>query len=231
MKVDLLKYMSDRLQEDSGGCEQAGPVITISRLYGCPAKMVAKLLTEELTSKMLTYKRKGIEWRYVTKEIISESARELEMAPKQIKYVFDYEQKGMIDDILAAQSSKYYKSDRKIRNTIARVIRNIACEGNVVIVGRGGVAITHDLPRSLHINLDAPKEWRILRVAERNHISFSEAEKMTLDVDRKRKQFREFFEGKNTDYTWFDLTLNCMTMSVEEIVKIIVKTMEIRKLI
>ncbi|MBN2486417.1 MAG: cytidylate kinase-like family protein [Bacteroidales bacterium] len=231
MKVDLLKYMSDRLQEDSGNVEKAGPVVTISRLHGCPAKSVAKLLAEELTRKMVAYGQANSEWRYVTKEIMSESARELEMDPKQIKYVFDYEQKSMIDDILASHSSKYYKSDRKIRNTIARVIRNIAHEGNVVIVGRGGVAITHDMPRSLHINLEAPLEWRLLRVSEKHEISFEEAGKMIVDVDKKRKQFREYFEGKNTDYTWFDLTFNCMTMSVEEIVKVVIKTMEIRKLL
>jgi cytidylate kinase len=231
MKIDLLKYMADKLTEDSEGFEKAGPVITISRLSGCPAKTVAKLLTEELTSKNLAQNRKDKVWRYITKEIMFESARELEVDPKQIKYVFDYEQKSMIDNILAAQTNKYYISDQKIRNTVAKVIRNIACEGNVVIVGRGGVAITRDMSRSLHINLEAPLEWRVLRNAEKQCISHNEAEKLTLDIDKKRKQFREYFEGKNTDYTWFDLTFNCMTMSVEEIVKIILRTVEVRKLI
>lgn len=231
MKVDLLKYMSDRLQEDSGNFEKAGPVITISRLCGCPAKTVAKLLTEELISKKAALGRKENDWRYITKEILNESARELELAPKNIKYVFDYEQKSLIDEILAAHTNKYYKSDRKIRNTIARVIRNIACEGNVVIVGRGGVAITHDIPRSLHVNLEAPLEWRVLRNAEKYGLSIAEAEKQTIEIDKKRKQFREYFEGKDTDYTWFDITFNCMTMTVEEIVKIILKTIEIRKFI
>ncbi len=231
MKVDLLKYMSERLNEDTEEYQDAGPVITISRLYGCPAKKVAKGLNEKLKSKLMVLGKKDPGWKYVTKEIMSESARELEMAPKQIKYVFDYEQKSLIDDILSAQSSKYYKSDRKIRNTIAMVIRNMAIEGNVIIVGRGGVAITHDIPKSLHINLDAPLKWRIVRIAEKYQVSFEEAEKVIHDIDKKRKQFREYFEGKNSDYTWFDLTFNCMTLSVDEIVKIIVKAIEARKFI
>lgn len=230
MKVDLLKYMSDRMQEDKSGCPDAGPVITISRLYGCPAKKVAKLLTEELTNKMLAHGKKGKKWDYITKEILSESARELELNPDKIQYIFDYKKKGLIDELFSAHSNKYYKSDRKIRNTIARVIRNMACEGNVVIVGRGGVAITRDMPRSLHINLEAPLEWRTLRIAEKFDFSFEEAEKTILDIDKKRKAFREYFEGRNTDYTWFDLTFNCMTMSVEEIVGIILKAIDIRKL-
>lgn len=231
MKFDLLKYMSERMQNGSEDFQEAGPVITISRLYGCPAKKVAKLLSEQLLDKMIAHGKKDVEWKYVTKEIMSESARELQMAPKQIKYVFDYEQKSIIDDILSAQSKKYYKSDRKIRNTIARVIRNMAIEGRMIIVGRGGVAITRDIPRSLHINLEAPMEWRVIRIAEKFALSFEQAEKVVIDIDKKRKQFREYFEGKNTDYTWFDLTFNCMTLSVEEIVKIVLKAIEVRKLL
>jgi cytidylate kinase len=172
-----------------------------------------------------------VQWRYITKEILAESARELELDPSKIKYVFQYEQKSMIDEILSAQLTKYYKSDRAIRNTIVKVIRNLACEGNVVILGRGGVSITHDIPRSLHIMLEAPLEWRSLRISEKNEMSEEEARKECIDIDKKRKQFRDCFQGKNTDYTWFDLSLNCMTLSVDEIVRIIIKAVEVKKLI
>lgn len=231
MIVDLLKYMSERLTKESTRGKETGPVITISRQHGCPAKTIAKCLSEELTNKNIARGIKNSNWRYVTKEIISESARELQLDPSKIKYVFEYEQKGIIDDILSAQSSKYYKSDKKIRNTVGRVIRNMANEGNIVIVGRGGVAITRDIPRSLHIHLEAPLEWRIIRTSEKYCVSLEEAEKLTLDVDKKRKQFREYFGGKNSDYLWFDITFNCMSLSVDEIVKIIVKAVEARKLI
>lgn len=218
------------MQDELADSGQPGPVITISRLYGCPAKKVARKLVEALAEKMEVKGIKDTNWKMITKEIMSESARELDVDPDQIKYVFDYEQKGVIDDILSAHLQKYYKSDRKIRNTVARVIRNIAYEGNAVIVGRGGVAITRDIPRSLHINLEAPLEWRVIRVSEKNCLSLEDAETYTLDVDKKRKQFREYFEGKNTDYTRFDLTFNCMTLSVDEIVKIILRAVEVRKL-
>jgi len=228
MKVDLHKYLSDRLHKGEKSFKEAGPVITLSRQYGCPAKNIAKKLSEELTRKMEIRGNKEIQWKYVTKEIMSESAKELKVDPSKIKYVFDYKQKGIIDDILSAQLNKYYKSDRKIRNTIARVIRNMAYFGHVIIVGRGGVAITRDIPRSLHINLEAPLDWRVLRIAEKENLSFEEAEKTIIDIDKKRKQFREYFEGKNTDYTWFDITFDCMTMSIDEIVKIILKAVEVR---
>jgi cytidylate kinase len=230
MHIDIMKYMSERIHSEAGSLREAGPVITISREYGCPSKLIASGLAEELTRKMHAKGKEG-KWKYITKEIMAESARALEVDPEKIKYVFDYQQKSMLDDILSAQFNKYYKSERKIRNTIGKVIRNMAQEGHVIIVGRGGVAITHDIPRSLHIMLEAPLDWRILRIAENYHISHSEARKTSMEVDKKRKEFREYFQGKETDYTRFDITFNCMTFSIDEIVQIILKAADARKLV
>ncbi len=230
MHINLTKYLSERVEEDYLKKTQTGPVITFSRECGCPAKIIACKLAEELTNKAVL-KGKDIRWKYITKEIMAESARMLQVDPEKIKYVFDYEHKGLLDDVLAAQSNKYYKSDKKIRNTIAKVIRNMANEGNVIIVGRGGVAIAHDIPDSLHIMLEAPLEWRAARISEKYNISIQEAKRSAIDIDRKRREFREYFEGKGSDYTRFDVTFNCMTLSIEEIVRIACKIAEIRKLV
>jgi cytidylate kinase len=230
MHLDLLKYVSDRIQQESEKGIDAGPVITISREYGCPAKIIASRLAEELTRKLLA-KGRETKWKFVTKEIMAESARALEVDPEKIKYVFQYEQKSMVDAIISAQFNKYYKSEKKIMNTIAKVIRNMAYEGNVIIVGRGGVAITHDIPRSLHIMLEAPIEWRTTRIAETYKISQEEARKTAMDVDKKRKEFRDYFQGKDTDYTRFDMTIDSMSFSIEEIVHIILKAAEIKRLL
>jgi cytidylate kinase len=230
MNIDLLKYTSDRMQKEFSRFKEPGPVITLSREYGCPAKIIAARLAEELSRKMYV-KGKDIKWRYITKEIMAESAKALEVDPDKIRYVFQYEQKGLIHDIIDAQFNKYYKSERKIRNTIAKVIRNMAHEGNVIIVGRGGVAITRDIPKSLHIMLEAPLEWRMVRISENYKITQEEARRTAKEIDRKRREFREYFQGKGSDYTRFDLTFNCMTFSIEEIVHIILKSAEIRKLL
>lgn len=227
MKVDLIKYMSNRLDKESDDTREPGPVITISRQYGCPSKKIASQLAEEISDK-LKAKGRSDKWRWISKEIMHESAKELEMDPEKIKYIFDYEKKSFLDDILSSHQNKYYKSDRKIRNTVAKVIRNIGEDGNVIIVGRGGVAITKHIAKSLHINLEAPLEWRAIRASEKHNISLEEGRELAQENDRKRKQFREYFEGKDTDYTWFDLTFNCMTLTADEIVKTIVKMVETR---
>jgi cytidylate kinase len=230
MRLDLNKYLEDRFHDELRNNEAQGPVITISRQTGCPAKNIAKKLTEMLTDKMEVKGNKA-QWKMITKEIISESAKALDVDPVRIKFILDCEEKGFLDEIVASHLSKYYKSDRKIRSTIVRVIRNIACEGHVVIIGRGGVTITHSIPKSLHISLEAPIEWRVERITIKQNLSVNEAKKYVMDIDKKRMQFRESFEGKNNDYTWFDLTFNCMTLSEDEIVSIITRTAEIRNFI
>ncbi len=229
-KIDLVKYLIDRHKETLRPCPEPGPVITISREMGCSGTQVSQQLVKEL-NKRFDY-RNGEPWKWVGKEEIQEAAAHaLNLPPEEISYALEAKKKTMMDDILQSFSNKYYKSDRIIRKTVKDVIRSIACHGRVVILGRGGVAITRDIPRSLHINLEAPLEWRALRISEKLDIEQKEAESYILEIDKKRVEFRDYFGGVNTDYTRFDITFNSMTLSISEIVDIIIKTMEIRKLI
>ncbi|MCK4922064.1 MAG: cytidylate kinase-like family protein [Bacteroidales bacterium] len=229
MKIDISKYLKDRYIESVPPNEFPGPVVTISRELGCSSKIFAQLLTDKLN--LADKYEKKIPWRYISKEIMEESAKELGVDNVEIQHVFDYKQHGAIEDLLLSYSRKFYKTDRKIRNTIARVIRNFAEEGNSIIVGRGGVAITRDIPKSFHVHLEAPLDWRALRISEKHKMNIEAAKKECVEIDKKRQQFRDFFEGKGNDYTRFDMKFNCMTLDQEEIADIIISSMKIRKLI
>jgi cytidylate kinase len=230
MKIDISKYLTQRYQESLARQDFEGPVVTISREFGCPAKKIATRLVLHLNETKIS-RAKNFPWRWINKEILSESARELNLDPEEIEYVFKFEKKTFFDDILSSQSRKYYKSDRMIRKTIASVIRNIASEGNVVIIGRGGVAITREMERSLHVMLEAPLNWRAARTAEKHCMTEKEAVKYCLEVDKKRKELRDYFHGKGTDYTRFDVKYNCMTLSTEEISENIFNMLQSRKFI
>jgi cytidylate kinase len=226
MQGDLVTYLKKKYQDSQSKMTGPGPVITISREYGCPAKLVAQKLAEALSEKRNLNCEK-VSWKWYSKEILEESAKILQMDPSKIKYVFDYEKKATLEDFFNSFNN-YYKSDRAIRNTIGKVIREIAVQGHSIIVGRGGIAITRDLPRSLHVNLEAPIEWRAVRVSQHYDLSIEKARETCNDTDKKRKEFRDYFEGKNTDYTRADITFNCMTLTPDEIVATIVKMVEVR---
>ena len=230
MKIDLSKYLDNWYKEDPAKNIYPGPVLTLSREVGCPAKKIAADLSKKLNSVKKVH-AKDHPWRWIDKEIMMESAKELQVDSSQIQHVFDYKSRGILEDLLLAQSKDYYKSDMKIRTTIAKVIRKFANEGNAIIVGRGGVAITRDIPKSLHIFLEAPPEWRALRVAEKHNWSIVQARTYAQSIDKKRTSFRDFFQGKGNDYTRFDIKLNCMTLEPADIIDIIIGAMHTRSMI
>lgn len=226
-----MKYMEQRYKEfeEEPVVQKEGPVVTISRETGCPSKRIANLLANKLNTEFDPHAAK--KWKTISKEILHNAAQELELNPEKIKYVFEYQEKGLWDDILSSLSSKYYKSDKKIRRVIAEVIRTISEAGHAIIIGRGGVAIAKDIPMSLHINLAAPLEWRAMILSKKYDMNMDEARQFAIDTDTKRKKFRESFQGKNTDYTWFDVTYDCMTLTDEEIVHSILAIMKYKGLI
>ena len=166
----------------------------------------------------------------ICKEILEESAKELELHPSQIEYVFKYEKRSAIDEILGALSSKYYKSDRKIRNTIKKVIYTIGMEGNSVILGRCGAVITKDLPHSLHVRLIAPLDWRTEVIKKRFNLTEKKAQEYILDIDKKRAQLRNSLAGKEVDDTFYDLIFNAKRFEFDEMVEVIMKTLEVKKI-
>ena len=224
------KYFSQVLNDQKGPAKPSGPYISISRDFGCLANPVASRLCDELTRR---YKAKGIkrEWKWLNKQILEESAKALEVSPSKIKYIFQSQRKTMIDEIVAAMSTRYYKSDKKIRNTITEVIRSIARSGDVIIVGRGGVAFGQDNPNSLHIKLTAPIEWRVERIRKNYNKSESHALLYVLEVDQERKYLIDSFMGYETDHSIFDLVFNRKTMSEDEIVSTILHTVDHRRMI
>ncbi len=212
-RINPTKYAMERLLEREREIISPGPVITISREYGCPSKIIARLLTDKINEH--TKKKK---WQWISKEILEESARQLGLTPREIKYIFDYKKRSFLEDLLISQEKKhYYHSEWAIRKTVGEVIRATAMEGNVVIVGRAGVALTRNIEASLHIRLIAPKEWRITQVAKNHDISRDDATRLIRELDKNRKAFVEYYLKKTFDNTLFDVVYNCSTLSKEEI--------------
>jgi cytidylate kinase len=194
------------------------------------ANVIAQKLARELTKRN---KAAGInkDWKWVNKMILNESAKALELSPSKIEYVFQSQRKTMMDEIVSAMSTRYYKSDKRIRKTIIEVIRSIAKTGHVIIVGRGGVAFGKDNPKSLHFKLTAPIEWRVERISNNYNKTPKEALKYVLEVDKERKYLIDSFMGFDTDCGIFDVTFNRKTMKDDDIISTIINLMERKKLI
>lgn len=223
------KYFSSALNDHVPVIKETGPYISISRDFGCMANDIAKRLSKELTGR---YRARGInkQWKWLNKSILEESSKALELSPSKIEYVFHSQRKTTMDEVVGALSTRYYKSDKRIRNTIIEVVRSIAKSGNVIIVGRGGVAFAKDNPDSLHIKLTAPIEWRVERISRVYNQSMPDALRYVLEIDKERKYLIDSFMGYDTDHSIFDMVFNRKTMPEDEIVSIILNVAEARKM-
>ena len=216
MESLLLKYMTERLEFTKVKHSQQGPVITISRECGCPGNEIAELLTEKLNQKLVKEGHAPI-WKWVNKEILLRASEELKLNPKDVDTHIKASEIGVIHDLVTSFTETYHIRNAKIKKVIYDVIRNLAIEGHVIIVGRGSGTIAWDIPNSLHLYLEAPLSWKSNVVSNQKGISIAEARKLVLERDMQRMKFREGYRTKFSDEIYYHERFNCKSMTSEQI--------------
>ncbi len=226
MPYNLMTYFDQRFSKaiKKPVKKDPGPFITISRETGCNATAIAQDLVKALNQY-------GKKWQYVNKEILQESAHRLHLNESKIEYVLESEARTHLDEILGALSNRYYKSDKIVRKTLSQVLRHFATAGNMVIVGRAGVATTRDIPNGLHIRLVAPYEWRVNSLKKRKAFENVNVKAFIKEHDEKKKRLIEQFYGKKFHEVYFDLTLNREAFASQQIIELIIEAMKVKKLI
>ena len=222
----LLNYMNQRLAKKPLAEEpDPGPVITISRECGCGARNIAKELALQISRKASTPGSK-VEWRWIDKEILEQSASKLNLEPSLVKRVFTDKERGTMDEILSALSSRSFKTDKRIRNTTLDVIRAFAIEGRVIIIGNGGVAASRDIRLSLHVRFEAPEEWRIQAMMRLRPYTYLEAKQYIREQDDLRTRFSDKVICVKSCNLLYDIIINRSRFSEPEIVQILMQMAE-----
>ncbi len=224
MSTDLITYFSERYYHNVKTPSATGPFLTISRETGCGATELARNLVRE-------FRKNGVHWHFVNKEVLEQSAKQLQLDQQKLVHKLEIEHQSQLDEIVWAFGERYYKSEKKIRETISQVIRHYASMGKIIIVGRAGVAILHEMKKGLHIRLEAPVEWRIQSLVKRKLTSENSARLFIKDTDKKRNLMLEQFSGKPLSEIYFDLRFNTATFSEKQMIEMIIKAMEQKGLI
>ena len=204
----FLKYISNKYKDVDMLSKSAGPVITISREIGCLAGDVAESLTNKINKKLEKYEVKR-NWTWISKEILEKSANELHIKKEDIAHIFDGKARGLLEDFALSFFKNFYVSDDTIKCTIKYIVRSMAYEGNVIIVGRAGCIITKDISRSMHIKLIAPVSYRNQQLCKTFHLTQNEAKDLIRDIDKKRRAFMKFYSGGKDECCYYDIILNC----------------------
>jgi cytidylate kinase len=212
-------YFDGRYRESilNKPADEDGPVITLSRQTGCDARQVAALLVDGLNNKYGTSK-----WKWVDKDIIYAIAKELNTDTQRVENFYKGIELSNISEMIMAFSGGFV-SDLRVKKAIRDVILAMCKTGYIVLVGRGGVSIAHDIQDALHIRLIAPFYWRVENVMKKKEVDIEVAEEYVVDTDEKRFNLIQAFLDKkplNIDYL-FDATINRSSFNIQEISELI----------
>ncbi len=221
MSYDLITYFNKKFAKiyPQESTHEAAPFITISRETGCGANVVGQMLLEKL-------RENDSQWILVNKEIVDQAAGSLKVDKNRVNEIISAEERTIANEILDALSTRYYKNDKTVLKAISEVVKHDAKSGKVIIVGRGGVAVTRGLPLGFHIKFIAPLDWRINAIASRRGVSIDQASAFVNETDRKRAKLLEQLSGKKASEILFDLTINSATFTPSQSVSLILEAMK-----
>lgn len=106
---------------------------------------------------------------------------------------------------------------------VGLVIRGLAHEGNVLILGRGGQMLLKSHPAALHVQTVAPFAQRVEVVASRYGLSEREAQQRVRASDRARGDYlRRYHDVDWLDPTLYHLVVNTASLPAPVIVNLII---------
>ncbi len=106
---------------------------------------------------------------------------------------------------------------------LEKVMRDLAAEGNIVMVGRGANLVLKDMHEAFHVQIVATVEARIQYLIQHAHVDRREALARLWASDRSRTDHvRRYYNQSWTDSTLYDLVLNSERIETEEAVQLIV---------
>jgi cytidylate kinase len=207
-------YFDERYRESimNKPPSEDGPVITISRQTGCDARQVAENVVDNLNRRYGANK-----WKWIDKDIIYKIAEELNTDTQRIENFYKGIELSNVSEMIMAFSGNYI-SDLRVKKAIKEVVLAMCKEGHLVLVGRGGVSIAHDIIDSLHIRLVAPFYWRVENVMKKKSMGIEAAEEFVVETDEKRfNLIQTFLDNKplTIDYL-FDATINRSSFTIQE---------------
>jgi cytidylate kinase len=217
------KRLGEEVKKTALDYQHSGPVITISREVGCGGILLSQNLAGELNKSLFCR-----QWQVISKEVLSQSAKELSVKQTKVDRLFSTTRHFTFDEILSAFSEKYYKSNRVIMKTVREVIYNFASDGCCIIVGRAGHLIASDIEDALHVRLVAPIEWRVNSIAARKQLNKADALKHINEIEKERIVFRDYFRKNRDEEERFDLTVDVSRFETSQLVKLILNAFELR---
>lgn len=187
-------------------------IITISREFGSGGRELGKRLADELNVN------------YYDSEIITILAKETGMAEK---YIQNISENGIYPYAFKfAKSFATYSALQSGQTEIlvaqTKILKQIASQGDCIIVGRGANVILKDYnPMNIFVYADMQSKINRCKSKRQDEIlSDKDIEKQIISIDKNRRNFHKLISniewGKKENY---NLCINTSDMEIKEIIK------------
>jgi cytidylate kinase len=148
-----------------------------------------------------------LDLRLVGREVINRAAREAGAPEVALAAIDELGLLGIRPDRAAIRS---------YCDKIAQVVDEMAADGKLLLVGRGGQVLLAGRPGVLHVRVIAPRAQRIAHVAQACKISAEAATARVEAADRSRAAFvKRYFGARQDDPGLYDMVLNLARLDVE----------------
>jgi len=203
---------------------RAQPFITISREFGCAGFRLGLALLAALNAGKMEEEQWSIYDRRVFDFIDGDAALNRRFFEEHVQRR-NLEFEEYLNTTFGAAPS-----DFSLFNRWANAMRNLAQTGRAVFVGRASHLVTRDILGGLHLRVMAPFEWRVAEHARANNLTETEARTLTRLKDRERGEFlQRYFGATPDDVTGFHLVVNNALVSEEEMVRLILSLMGVKR--
>ncbi|MBU0988009.1 MAG: cytidylate kinase-like family protein [Proteobacteria bacterium] len=195
-------------------------VITISRDLASGGRKLGRMLARKLN------------YQYVDKSLFQKIAEDLKVSEKTLES-FENSREYRISNIFSGLFSKSYierivghdKSvveEQGYQNSLKNLIRDVAREDNVMIIGRAAYFFLKDWGNCYRFRLIASMDWRKKYAVQEHAMSEAQAGKVLEKSDKNRLWFNRSICGESFyDPFCFHLMLNMDYISFEKAAELI----------
>ena len=133
------------------------------------------------------------------------------------QYNANYYRSGSSNEPDLLTTDEMFKAEQEI-------LKGIAKDGSCVVAGRSGFFVFRDHPNRLSILIQASMDFRLKRVANKQHITSEEARKIIEKVDKMRENYvNKYTKSSRYDTRNYDLVITADGKTEDEIVDIILR--------
>lgn len=173
-------------------------LITISRQYGAGGSEVARLIAGRLS------------WSVVDNEIVDLVARRAGLSSEDVAQQ-EERVPSFVERLartLAVSSQEFAvpqlgdalpPDEPELVRITEAVVKEVAAQGKVVLVGRAAPAVLGQTAAALHIKVVAPRASRIAYAQQAQKLDLRAAEKYMNDIDASRARYHREYYGRDWD--------------------------------